>query len=114
MGNRTHNGRVRIEPSDRRVRVAVGGEVVAESARPLLLHETGLKPRWYLPRADVRTDLLRPTDKHTRCPWKGEASYFSVGDEEDVAWSYEAPIPGCEQIAGAISFYDDRVELTVG
>ena len=77
---------------------------LAESARPVLLDETGLPTRYYLPREDVRTDLLRPTDSHTTCPFKGEACYWSadVGGEQhdDLVWSYESPIPQAAEIAG--------------
>ena len=77
--------------------VTLGGEKIAETNRPVLLDETGLPTRYYLPREDVRTDLLRPTDLHTTCPFKGEASYWSaeVGGEvyTDLVWSYEEPIP---------------------
>jgi len=99
------------------VEVALGGEKLAESDRPVLLDETGLPTRYYLPRDDVRTDLLKPTDTATTCPFKGQASYWSaeVGGEthEDLAWSYENPIPQAEGIAGLMCFYPDRVELTV-
>ncbi len=81
------------------------------------LDETGLPTRYYLPREDVRTDLLRPTDTATHCPYKGDASYWSaqVGGEtyEDVVWSYETPIPQAEGITGLMCFYPERVELTV-
>ena len=97
------------------MRVQLAGETVAESRRPLLLVETGLPARWYLPRADVRADLLRPTDTVTACPYKGRAGYFSVhtGDREhrDVAWTYETPIPECPKIEQAICFYDERVDV---
>jgi len=97
--------------------VTLGGEKIAETDRPVLLDETGLPTRYYLPREDVRTDLLRPTDLHTTCPFKGEASYWSaeVGGQvfNDLVWSYETPIPEAEQIAGLMCFYPDRVELTV-
>ena len=76
--------------------IGLGGEKLAESDRPVLLDETGLPTRYYLPREDVRTDLLQPTDTHTTCPFKGEASYWSaeIGGEvhPDVVWSYESPI----------------------
>lgn len=97
--------------------VTLGGEKIAETDQPVLLDETGLPTRYYLPREDVRTDLLRPTDLHTTCPFKGEASYWSaeVGGQvyNDLVWSYETPIPEAEQIAGLMCFYPDRVELTV-
>jgi uncharacterized protein (DUF427 family) len=108
---------ITITPAQAHVVVTVGGEKLAESDRPVLLDETGLPTRYYLPREDVRTDLLRRTDTATTCPFKGQASYWSaqVGGEthEDVVWSYETPIPQAEGITGLMSFYPDRVELTV-
>src|SRR5262249_53186681 len=88
--------RVDILPSSRPVRVLVAGEVVAESPHPSLLFETGLPVRYYLPKVDVRMDLLEPTPSVTRCPYKGEASYWSVRAggtlHEDLAWSYRRPL----------------------
>ena len=108
---------VTITPSQLQVEVAVNGQVVAKTDRPVVLDETGLPTRYYLPRDDVRMDLLRPTDKHTTCPYKGEASYWTLqlGDDvyENLVWSYEAPIPAAEGITGLLCFYNDRVELTV-
>lgn len=99
------------------VEVRINGEKLAESDRPVLLDETGLPTRYYLPREDVRTDLLRPTSTHTTCPFKGEASYWSaeVGGEvhQDLVWSYQSPIPEAKQIEGLMCFYPDRVSLTV-
>jgi uncharacterized protein (DUF427 family) len=104
-------------PKQLHVEVTLNGEKLAESDRPVLLDETGLPTRYYLPREDVRTDLLEPTDSVTTCPFKGQASYWSaeVGGEthEDLVWSYENPIPQAEQIAGLMCFYPDRVVLTV-
>jgi uncharacterized protein (DUF427 family) len=97
--------------------VEVDGEVLAETERPLLLVETGLPPRWYIPRADVRFDLLTPTETESTCPYKGVASYFTarVADTEyeDLAWTYVTPIPECPKIEQAISFFNERVDLTV-
>jgi uncharacterized protein (DUF427 family) len=105
--------RVDVLRSSRRVTVAVGGDVVADTQRPLLLLETNLPPRWYVPRADVRLDRLTPTDTTSTCPYKGNASYFSVGDHEDVAWSYLTPIPECPKIEQAICFFAERDAVTV-
>jgi uncharacterized protein (DUF427 family) len=109
---------ITITPAGRRIEVSVDGQKLAESVRALRLDETGLPPRYYFPREDVRTDLLRPTSSATTCPFKGEASYWSaqVGDKvfEDLVWSYQTPVSGAEQIAGLMCFYSDRVELTVG
>ena len=94
--------RVDVLRSSRHVRVELDGRTVAESRRPLLLLETGLPPRWYLPRADVRADVLRDSDTVTACPYKGRATYFTVdtGEREhrDVAWTYATPIPECTKI----------------
>src|SRR5437763_1457801 len=96
---------VSVEPTVKRVRAMLGGEVVADTQRPLLLLETNLPPRWYVPRADVRLDRLTPTDTTSTCPYKGNASYFSAGDHEDIAWSYLTPIPECPKIEQAICFF---------
>ena len=108
---------ITINPAGRHIEVSVAGQTLASSDRALRLDETGIPARYYIPREDVRTDLLRPTASRTTCPFKGRASYWSaqVGDRiyEDLVWSYETPIPAAEQIAGFMSFYPDRVELTV-
>ena len=95
----------------------MGGQKVAESDRPVVLEETGMPTRYYLPRDDVRTELLRATTFSTTCPFKGDASYWTltVGDQvhDGIAWSYEEPIPSAEGIAGLLCFYNDRVDLTV-
>jgi uncharacterized protein (DUF427 family) len=104
-------------PATVHVEVSLNGQTLAASDRPVLLDETGLPTRYYLPREDVRTDLLRPTSTHTTCPFKGEASYWTaeVGGEvyEDLVWSYESPIPQAKEIEGLMCFYPDRVKLTV-
>ena len=109
--------RITISPADLHVVVMVGGEKVAESDRPVLLEETGLPTRYYLPREDVRMELLRPTTRETTCPFKGQASYWSLqlGGEvhDDIVWSYEAPIPEAEGITGLLCFYNERVDLAV-
>lgn len=109
--------RVDVLRSSRQVRVEVDGETVAESRRPLLLFETGLPSRYYLPRSDVRLESLRPSDTVTRCPYKGITDYFSVEvggkTHEDLAWSYPAPIPECPKIEQAICFHNEHVDLYV-
>ena len=105
-------------PAGAHVVVTLNGQILAESDRAVRLDETGLPARYYVPREDVRTDLLRPTSHHTTCPFKGEASYWSVqlGDDvhENLVWSYETPIPDAAAIAGLMCFYSERVDLTVG
>jgi len=109
--------RVDALPSTRHVRVSIGGEVVADSVRPTILYETGLPPRYYLPKTDVRMDLLTPTDSETGCPYKGWASYWSVtvGDTtyDDIAWGYRTPLPESEAIAGLVCFYNEQVDLEI-
>ena len=97
--------------------IRVDGVLVAESDRPVVLDETGLPRRHYLPRDDVRMELFRPTTFSTHCPFKGEASYVTLelnGQTHDgIAWSYKTPIPGAAQIKDLLCFYPDRVEMTV-
>jgi uncharacterized protein (DUF427 family) len=105
---------ITTEPTTDRVRVVHAGETLADSTRALVLHETGLPPRYYLPPEDVRMDLLEPTDFSTTCPFKGDASYWTlrIGDQTltGVAWSYLDPLDERTDIAGRISFYADRVD----
>lgn len=109
--------RVDVVPSTRHIRVELDGVTLAESERPFLLFETGLPTRYYLPRQDVNMDLLRATDKHTHCPYKGQASYYTVelGDQiyENLVWTYPDPLPECPRIAGLISFYNEKVDLYI-
>jgi uncharacterized protein (DUF427 family) len=108
---------ITITPADAHIQVTLGGQVLAESDRAVVLNETGLPARYYLPPGDVRTELLRPTERQTTCPFKGQASYWSVqvGDEihDDLVWSYQNPIPSAAGITGLMCFYGERVELTI-
>lgn len=108
---------IAIAPGDARVEVRLGDLLLARTDSPVLLDETGLPTRYYLPRDDVQMERLRPTSFHTTCPFKGEASYWSVdvdGQAHDgIAWSYETPIPAAAGIQGLVSFYPDRVRITV-
>lgn len=112
-----HGHTITITPSDAHVEIFVNTTKVAESDRPLLLDETGLPTRYYLRPEDVRTDLLRPTTFHTTCPFKGEASYWSLQLDDEtfdgIVWSYPTPISGAEDIAGLMCFYSDRVDMKV-
>ena len=109
--------RVDILQSSRHVRVVVDGVTIAESNKPTLLFETSLPTRYYLPVADVRTDLLRPTDSETRCPYKGTASWWSLDADgtvhEDIVWMYRLPTPESHRIAGLLAFYDEHVDVYV-
>ena len=104
----------RVEPTPRRVRVLIGGQLVADSRRSLRVLETSHPPTYYVPREDVRSDLLRASSHRTVCEYKGVASYWSVvvpdGLVQDAAWSYETPAAGYEQIAGHLAFYPARCD----
>jgi uncharacterized protein (DUF427 family) len=109
--------RLDVLPSSRRVRLERDGVLLAESARPTLLFDGSVLPvRYYLPRDDVRVPL-RASRTRTRCPYKGEASYWSpeiAGHVvHDLAWSYEDPLREAAPVAGLICFFDERVDVTV-
>lgn len=108
---------VTVTPSDAHVEVRLDGELLAATDRALRLDETGLPARYYLPPDDVRMELLRATSFHTTCPFKGEASYWSAdigGQTHDgVVWAYAAPISAAAEIAGLMSFYPGRTQITV-
>jgi 3-hydroxy-9,10-secoandrosta-1,3,5(10)-triene-9,17-dione monooxygenase reductase component len=97
--------------------VEANGVVLADSRRPVVLSESGLPDRYYLPLEDVRVELLERSARTTRCPYKGTATYWSVrvGDEQlaDVVWAYEDPIPEVEEIRGRLCFHAERVGVTV-
>jgi uncharacterized protein (DUF427 family) len=106
--------RVNLDPSTARIRVSFAGEMIAESERTLMVRETKHTPVVYFPRDDVRFDLLEATSHVTFCPFKGEASYWTlrVGDrvEENVVWSYADPFDEVAGIKDYVSFYADRVD----
>lgn len=106
--------RIDVVNSSRRVEVVLGGEVVADTRRARFLFETRLPTRYYIPREDVRADILVPSEKVTACPYKGTARYFSarVGGKlfEDIIWTYPDPIPECPKIAGYLCFFNEHVD----
>ena len=103
--------------SSRHVVVSLGGTVLADSRRPVALLETHLPVRWYLPRDDVRMDLLEPSEHRTTCAYKGHAAYYSVpaaGDAgRDVAWTYAQPLREAQAVRDMICFFSERTDLTV-
>jgi uncharacterized protein (DUF427 family) len=105
--------RVDIVHSSRHVRVELDGTVLAESTSAFLLFEPPLPVRCYFAPDDVRAERLTPSDRITRCAYKGEASYFSVGDETDVAWTYRAPLRDAAEVAGRIAFFNERLDVFV-
>ncbi len=105
----------RVEPVDRHVRIVLGGETIAESDRALRVLETSSPPTFYIPREDVRTDLLIDADGvETFCEWKGTANYVhaEAGGKraQRVAWHYPEPKEGYEQLIGHLAFYPRRVD----
>ncbi|WP_355661640.1 DUF427 domain-containing protein [Halomonas salifodinae] len=97
--------RITLHPHSRRVRVVIDGTSIADTTRAIELRERGYPPRQYLPRDDVRTELLTPSETRSHCPFKGDATYFSFGGHQDVAWSYQQPMEGMEALAGRLAFY---------
>ena len=110
--------RVDVRRSSRPVRVLLGDTVLAETTRPLLLSETGLPNRFYIPAADVRQDLLEESDTHTVCPYKGTASYWTVsaGGRKlaDAVWSYPQAEGDSAAVSGYLSFRHDDLTIEVG
>ena len=104
----------KVEPTTKRLRVEFAGELVADSCRAIRVLETSHPPVYYIPRADVRADLLTPSARRTFCEFKGMASYWSlwVGDKlsAETAWSYDSPSPRFEAIRGHLAFYAGRVD----
>ena len=113
----TKGHRVTLHHDPRHIEVRVGENTIASSRRTVVLDETGLPPRHYFPRDDVRLEHATPTSTSTHCPFKGQASYFTFDVDGqphvDLAWSYEQPIDGMEGIAGLVCFFDERVDTLV-
>jgi uncharacterized protein (DUF427 family) len=103
--------RIDIRPTSRHLVVRHGGQVVADSTRPLALYESGFAPRWYVPRADVDEGALTPAEGQTFCPYKGLCRYYDVADARRAAWSYPDAYAGVVRISGMISFEPDLVEV---
>ena len=109
---------ITIEPTGGRVQVRVNGELVADSTAALVLQEATLPAVQYIPLADVDQNRLTRTETSTYCPFKGDASYYSVttsaGDTvDDVIWTYEEPYPAVAEIAGHVAFYPNKAEISV-
>ena len=106
---------ISVEANAKRVVVSVDGTTIADTRRAMTLREADYPPVLYVPRADAEMSLLRRTDHATHCPYKGDASYFSVATEgrtlDNVAWSYEQPYPPALQVASYLAFFPDRVTI---
>ncbi|MFD5977006.1 DUF427 domain-containing protein [Streptomyces bacillaris] len=105
----TRGHHITVEPGTVRVRAVHDGQVLAESRRPLVLRETGCPDRYYLPPEDVRTELLTPSETTTHCPFKGDASYWSVPGAADLLWAYPEPKAEVAAIKGHFCFYETAV-----
>lgn len=105
---------ITITPHARRVRVVLGGAIVAETDAALCLEENRHPPVLYIPRADVAMDLLDPSPRSSRCPYKGDAAWFGITahglQARDAAWSYEDPYPAAAKIAGYVAFDRGKVD----
>lgn len=109
--------RVDALASSRHVVIRIDGTVVADSHAPVILYETGLPPRYYLPADDVRLDLLAPTDTSTGCPYKGVARYWTATvdgtEHRDIVWGYDDPLPESGPVKGLLCFYNEKVEVEI-
>ena len=106
---------ITIVPAALRVRAKVGPHVIADTAHAMMLTEASYGPVPYLPREDVEMGFLSKTDHHSYCPYKGEASYYSLHIDgemrENCVWSYEDPYPAMQAIKGLLAFYPNQVEV---
>ena len=105
--------RIDIVHSSRHVLVELDGATLAESTRPCLLFEPPLPVRCYLPREDVRTDLLAPSETRTACAYKGQASYLSTATDDDVAWYYPEPLREAAEVTGRIAFFNELADVVI-
>jgi len=107
---------IRIEPNPQRLRVKLGDKVVVDTKRALTLFEATYPGVQYVPREDADMSLLTRTAHKTHCPYKGDASYYTIDADgqkaENAVWTYEHPFPGVSQIAGYLAFYPNKVQIT--
>jgi uncharacterized protein (DUF427 family) len=105
---------ITITPSRDHVRVTFNGQVVADTKRALVLQEASYKPVFYIPREDAQMALVAKTAHSTHCPYKGDASYYTIKvddrEAENAIWSYETPFPAMKEIEGHFAFYPNRVD----
>lgn len=106
---------ITITPAAKRWRALFEGHVIADSDDALILQEASYPPVVYFPRDSVSMEYMGKTDHHTHCPYKGEASYFTLHMdgriEDNAVWSYEEPYPAMAEIAGRLAFYPNKVEV---
>jgi uncharacterized protein (DUF427 family) len=105
---------ITTQPANARVRVSFGGETLADSRDAVALKEGSYPVVYYLPRKDVKMDRLARTEHSSHCPYKGDASYYSIrGGPENAVWSYEDPFDDMTGIKDLLAFYPDKVELSI-
>jgi uncharacterized protein (DUF427 family) len=104
---------ITITPTGSRVTVTVGGRVVADTVDALTLQEASYPPVQYVPLADVDPALISATDHQTYCPYKGEASYWSLPEAENAVWGYQDPYDAVAEIKGHVAFYPDKAEVRI-
>lgn len=106
---------ITIASNGKRVRVTFAGQVIADTTHALTLKEASYKPVFYVPRTDANMSLLKTSAHRTHCPYKGDASYFTIHaggrNSENAVWSYEQPFPAMAEIKGHLAFYPDRVDV---
>lgn len=106
---------ITITPTPRRVRVTAGDIVIAETTKALTLKEARYPAVQYVPREDANMALLERTDRVTHCPYKGDASYYSIKADgktlDNAIWTYETPFPAMTEITGHLAFYPDKVKI---
>ena len=106
---------ITVEPAPGRVTVQVAGTPVADTSSALALQEANYPVVYYVPLADVRSEVLKPSDHTTYCPYKGDASYYSLatpnGEVADAAWYYAEPYSAVAEIAGHVAFYANKVDI---
>jgi uncharacterized protein (DUF427 family) len=105
--------RIDIRRTSRHLVVQDGNGIVADTNTPLVLYESGFAPRWYVPRADIVDGILEPVEGQTFCPYKGVASYYNVADAQNAAWSYRAAFEEVDRITDLVSFYPEKVTITI-
>ena len=104
---------IATKPAGVRVRVTFQGEPIADSREAIVLEESKYPPVYYLPRKDVKMERLERSGHRTHCPFKGDASYFSLkGGPENAVWSYEEPYDEMSAIQDLLAFYPDKVEIS--
>jgi uncharacterized protein (DUF427 family) len=106
---------IRVEPNAKRVTVTFAGKTIADTTHAMTMHEADYPPVVYVPRDDVAMGLLERTSHTTHCPYKGDASYFTISaagrSAENAVWSYEHPYPSALRISSYLAFYPNQVEI---